>query len=240
MKAVGYIRVSTNKQAEDGNGLEAQEASIRDYCARQGLTLLDFARDEGVSGASGEAVRPGLAAVLAALEDGKAEALVVDKLDRLARDLVLQETIIMRLASKGVSVVATNMPELTGDDPTRVLIRQIFGAFSQYERALIRSRVLAGKAVKSALGGYVGGRPGFGWQVVDGQLVHEDTERAVLDRMLELKAEGMSMNGMAGVLNREGRPTRTGAPWSATTVRRILRRIEREAKRQIEAVENLR
>lgn len=227
MKAIGYIRVSTARQVEEGNGLASQEKAIRDYCARQGLEVVGMVRDEGVSGASGEAVRPGLAAVLAALEDGKAEALVVGRLDRLARDLVLQETIISRLAKRGISVVSVTEADLTGD-PTRDMIRQILGAVAQYDRAVIKSRLLAGKAIKSAAGGYVGGRPGFGWEVVDGHLVKNAAEQVILDRMRELKGEGMSMNGIAGVLNREGRASKTGAPWSATTVRRVLRRLVRE------------
>lgn len=227
MKAIGYIRVSTVEQAENGNGLAAQENAIFEYCARQGLEVVEVYRDEGTSGASGEAVRPGLASLLAALENGEAEALVVAKLDRLARDLILQETIVSRLAKKGVSVVSVSEPELMGD-PTRDMIRQILGAVSQYERALIKSRLRAGKAVKKAAGGYIGGRPAFGWKVEDGRLVHDSDEQRIIHRIKALQAEGFSLNGMAKRLNDEGYPSKMGTAWSATTVRRVIRRLSGE------------
>lgn len=226
MKAIGYIRVSTVEQAENGNGLAAQEKAIFEYCARQELEVVEMFRDEGTSGANGEAVRPGLASLLAALEEGKAEVLVIDTLDRLARDLILQETIIQRLARKGASVVAVKQPDLMGD-PTRDMIRQILGAVSQYERALIKSRLRAGKAIKKARGGYIGGRPAFGLKVEDGKIVQDPAEQRVIHRVRALVSEGYSLNAMAKALNEEGLVSKMGTKWSATTVRRVVKRLEK-------------
>src|SRR4051794_19306062 len=158
--AIGYLRVSTEEQVQ-GGGLEVQEQSIRRYCKEQGLRLIDVASDEGVSGSNGLDARVGLASALARLEGDAADCLVVYRLDRLARDFVLQELLVNRLRERGIAIRSVMEPDIdtNTDDPTKVLVRQILGAIGQYERALIRGRMQAGKLVKAARGGYVGGQP---------------------------------------------------------------------------------
>jgi DNA invertase Pin-like site-specific DNA recombinase len=172
--ALGYVRVSTTEQASDGHGLQAQEHAIREYTRERGLRLVAVYRDGGASGTLAD--RPALGEALAAVEGGNAETLIVARLDRLARDLVLQETVIGRLQAKGRQVVSVAEPDVGGDDPTRTLVRQVLGAIGQYERALIRARMMTGKAVKAANGGYVGGRPGYGQRAVDGELAENRDE----------------------------------------------------------------
>lgn len=228
MRAYGYTRLLTTVQIEDDFGREAQERVIFELASRQGLEILQVFHDEGSSGASGDAVRPGLAALLAALEDGGAEVVIVAGLDRLARDVVLQETICARLAKRGISLVSVAEPDVAAD-LTRTMIRQILGSVAEYERALIKSRMLAGKAVKASGGGYVGGRPAFGWRVKNGYLVQDPKEQKIMARMRDLKGAGMSLNGIAQTLNSEGSTSKMGTSWSATTVRRVIRRSERQA-----------
>src|SRR4051812_28580331 len=100
MRAFGYVRVSTSDQA-DGYGLEAQEAAIKTYCRAEGLRLVEILRDEGVSGSNGLDTREGLGVALARLEAGDGDLLVVSRLDRLARDLLVQETVLSRLQLRG-------------------------------------------------------------------------------------------------------------------------------------------
>ncbi len=95
MKALGYTRVSTDEQLH-GNGLDVQRQSIRRFCKAEGIKLVDVLSDEGVSGSNGLDHRVGLAAALARLEAGEANCLVVYRLDRLARDYVLQELLVTR------------------------------------------------------------------------------------------------------------------------------------------------
>ena len=125
-----------------GFGLEVQERAIKDYCKAAGLRLVGVLRDEGQSGSNGLEARVGLAKALAALKAGEASTLVVYRMDRLARDLILQETLVQRLRDQGTPVRSASEPDLDTDtdDPTKVLIRQIIGAVSQYERAVIRGR----------------------------------------------------------------------------------------------------
>src|SRR5450631_347777 len=95
-KVIGYTRVSTTEQVE-GFGLDVQEAAIRKYCKADGLHLVAMLTDQGQSGSNGLDDRLGLAEGLARIERGEASALVVYRLDRLARDLILQETLHERL-----------------------------------------------------------------------------------------------------------------------------------------------
>src|SRR4051794_5751627 len=86
MTVLGYARVSTAEQADNGHGLDAQEAAIRTECGRRGWVLLEVVRDEGISGRDLD--RPGVRTVLERIAAGEAGALVVAKLDRLSRSLV--------------------------------------------------------------------------------------------------------------------------------------------------------
>src|SRR5690242_12478196 len=94
MKLVGYLRVSTDRQAEEGLGLDVQEHAIRSWAKQEGHRISLWARDEGMSGSNGVETRVGLLDALGAIQSGAARGLVVYRLDRLARDLVLQEQLL--------------------------------------------------------------------------------------------------------------------------------------------------
>jgi DNA invertase Pin-like site-specific DNA recombinase len=222
-RALGYVRVSTAEQVE-GFGLDAQRDAIRRHCRTHGLRLLDVESDEGVSGSNGLDERHGLAAALAQLEAGNADVLVVARLDRLARSFVLQETIIERLQARGRTVVSVVQEDVSSDDPERVLVRQILGAIGQYESAVIRGRMAAGKAVKAAQGGYVGGRPGYGQRAEGRELVEDPDEAALVARVHELRAEGRSYRDICAVLDAEGFRPRRAARWQPAVVRNIATR----------------
>lgn len=223
-KVIGYLRVSTAEQM-DGYGLDVQEAAIRRYCKAERLRLVAIESDEGQSGSNGLNDRVGLGTALAAIERGDATALVVAKYDRLARDLVLQETVIGRLEATGHQVLSVSEPRMDdADDATRVLIRQVMGAFGQYEKALIRGRMMAGKAQKLASGGYGGGRPAYGLMATGGDLVPNPNETVVVGTVAHLRAAGQSYRAIATALAEAGLATRTGGPWDPAQVRRIAQR----------------
>lgn len=220
-RAIGYVRVSTIEQV-NGFGLDVQETAIRSYAKEHGYRLVDVARDEGLSGSNGLDTRKGLADALAALERGEAEALIVYRLDRLARDLIVQETTIARLQEAGVTLLSVTEPDIDSEDATRVLVRQVLGAIGQYERALIRSRMAAGRAAKAAKGGYAGGRPKFGYRAVAGELQPEPTEQAVIGFARKLRAEGKSIRQIAAALTEEGHKPKAGHVWHPPQVARLL------------------
>jgi len=232
MRVVGYLRVSTDRQAESGWGLDVQRAEIMVWAAREGHHIVSWERDEGVSGSNGLDTRVGLYGALGAIQDGSADGVVVHRLDRLARDLVLQETLLGTVWKYGGSVFSTVAgeaayldPEREQDDPSRRLSRQILGAVAEYERATIRLRLRAGKLAKKAQGGYIGGKVPFGFDLgPSGDLEPNQEEQRTIARMQELRDEGATMQRICDVLTEEGYQTKGGGRWQTATVGRILRR----------------
>jgi DNA invertase Pin-like site-specific DNA recombinase len=222
-RVIGYTRVSTAEQTE-GYGTEAQERAIRAYCRTHKVRLVDVASDQGLSGSNGLESRRGLAHALARLEAGEADAIVVSRLDRLARSYVLQETIIERLQAAGRSVISVSQDDVSSSDPERVLVRQILGSIGQYEAAVIRGRMAAGKAVKRAKGGYLGGNVEYGKRLEGDELVEDPDEVALIERVRTLHAEGHSFRQICDVLEVEGFKPRRASSWSPMVVRRIALR----------------
>lgn len=225
IRALAYVRVSTEEQVQ-GNGLAVQEQAIRRYCKSNRLRLVDIASDEGVSGSSGLDQRIGLASVLARLEAGEAACLVVYRLDRLARDFVLQELLVNRLRERGISIRSVMEPDIEtlSDDPTKVLVRQILGSIGQYERALIRGRMQAGKLIKAARGGYIGGQPGYGQRADDGELVSDTDEDEIIGMVTSLRQAGTSYRNIGAALTSAGFRPRRAKTWHPMVVRSIAER----------------
>lgn len=225
----GYVRVSTKNQVEDGQGLEVQEEQIRSWCDRHGHHLLAIHRDEGISGAKDSADRPGLARALTTLA-GSSEWLVVAKLDRLARTLTVQEAILAQAWRLGGRVAASDVGEIAQDDPDdpmRTAMRQMMGVFAQLERAMITSRMRAGRRMKESKGGYVGrGSPRLGQVAVGGELVADPDEQRAIARIVELDGEGLSLRQIAARLDEDGFRPKRGGRWHPTVVRRVLARVE--------------
>lgn len=132
-KAFAYLRVSGRGQIE-GDGFNRQEAAIRKYAATQDIRIVKIFREEGVSGTTELENRPALMELLEALASNGTKLVLIEKLDRLARDLMVQETIIGDLRKRSYELISVTEPDLLQHDPTRVLMRQIFGAIAQYEK----------------------------------------------------------------------------------------------------------
>ena len=231
MNVVSYIRVSTATQVEEGFGLEVQERAVADWAARHGHVITAQYVDAGVSGTKEAADRPGLASALAALEDGVGEALVVPKLDRLARHLTVQEAVLAQAWRHGGRVFAVDVGEILRDDPEdpmRTAMRQMVGVFAQLERAMIAARLRAGRRLKGAKGGYAFGAPRFGQVAEDKELAPEPEEQATIGRIIELRRRvpPASLREIARALEAEGRRTKRGGRWHPGTLGRIVGRIE--------------
>lgn len=227
MRAVAYARVSSDQQVE-GYGIDAQIAAARAWCRAHGVRLVAIAIDEGISGAADPADRHGLVDAIAHIRSKRADVLVVYRLDRLARDLVMQEQLLAEVHRAGGRVHSTSPSEdgvLEDDpgDPTRALIRMVLGAVAQYERSMIRLRTAAGKARKGDMGGYTGGRPPYGWRAREGELEPSPPEQAVVKRIRRLYHDGLSIRAIAAELNADGigRADR-GGQWQFEQVRRVL------------------
>lgn len=237
MKVIGYCRVSTDAQAERGVGLAVQEKALRTWCAREGYELAHLFRDEGESGSNGLDTRRGLYEAMLTLKELEGpKGLAVYRLDRLARDLILQESLLREVSKMGAHAFSTQASEaayLGGDDHNdaqRTMIRHILGAISQYERSLIHQRMSAGRALRRERGHYVGdGPPPYGFEVAaDDQgnkwLAPVPQEQAALERIRELRGEGASLRAIAAALDAEGYRPRRASEWSAQAVKLIVDR----------------
>lgn len=228
---IGYRRVSTTGQV-DRYGLVAQETDLKAYARsnRETVRLIRIETDGAKPGSLPPDERPGLLAALRAIERGEADGLLVPgDLDRLARQLTVQEGILGKIWSIGGVIHSTTRGEIPPDDPDdpmRTAIRQIMGVIAQLDRAMTAKRMRNGKKAKAATGGYAGfGSPEFGKRSVNGELVDDEDQAAVIARMRELRAEGIGYKAIADRLNSEGLKSKRGGSWHPQTVARVLGRL---------------
>jgi len=224
---VGYCRVSSPSQVEEGQGLAIQEKSIRRWVKEHGHRLIGIHRDEGVSGSVKESERDGLTEALAAIRYNGAEGLVVTSLDRLARTLTVQEAALQQVwAARGrvFTLDQGEVPQDDEDDPIRTFIGLVLGAVGQLERGLIARRLRRGRQHKAEQGGYAWGGPPFGYRAEGGELVPDPDEQAAVQRIVERRADGASLRQIAITLTAEGLAPKRGGAWHPQQVSRVLGR----------------
>jgi len=202
---VGYIRVSTDEQADSGLGLAAQRAAIEAECARRGWILIAV-HEDALSGKTLN--RPGMAAALADVEGGRASTIVVAKLDRLSRSLVDFASLMTRAQADRWNLVALDL----GIDLTTAageFMANVMASAAQWERRIIGQRTREALAVKRAQGVRLG-RPVL--------LAPE-----VAARIVAAHEGGAGWSAIARDLNADAVPTaHGGARWHASTVRAIV------------------
>ena len=211
-RAYGYLRVSTDAQADSGLGLEAQRSAITAAAGRLGLDLGDVFTDAGLSGALELEDRPGLFAAVNALKRG--ETLLVAKRDRLGRDVVAVAMLERLTARKGARIISAAGEGTEGTDAASMLQRRILDAFGEYERLIIGQRTKAALKAKRDRGERAGNIP-FGYSLnADGRTLDANAdEQHVIGLLRELKAAGYTLRQIADELNRQGFTTRRGTAW---------------------------
>jgi site-specific DNA recombinase len=231
---IAYLRVSTEEQHL---GPEAQRKQIELWAARQETTVAAWHMDQGISGAAGIDQRPGLADALNDLRARHAGWLVVAKRDRLARDVYLVGAIDKVIRASGAKLASADGAPL-GDEPAEVMQRQIGDVFAQYERAIIAARTKAALAVKRARGERIGNIP-YGWRSAPDGAHHEPRtcptdcsgclhitrcpdEQTIIGAARALRARGITLRGIASLLDLEGFKTRKGTPFTHMQVTKML------------------
>lgn len=209
VRVVGYVRVSTEEQADSRAGLESQRTEIASECERRSWVLLEVYADEGVSGRSLNG-RHALSKAVGAVESGEADALMVAKLDRLSRSLLDFAALMARANKDGWNLVALDL----GIDlatPAGEFMANVMASAAQWERRIIGQRTRDALAQKRAAGVRLGRPPVLPDEVVS--------------RILAEREEGESLRAIAARLNADGIPTaHGGARWYGSTVRSVLAR----------------
>ena len=219
IEAFAYIRVSGESQVEK-DGPERQRRVIASWAKRNKAIVLKEFADLGVSGTTQWEARPAMLLMFNQLvaSGGQPPVVVVERPDRLARDLIAGELILQRLRQLGVRVVlAENGQDLTSDDsPTGRLVRQILGAVAEFDRASITLKLRNSRANKRKLTGKCEGRLFYG------QKPGEEGGLAIISAG---KKEKKSLSEIARLLQRSGFQTRLGGPWSRSSIAKIIKRL---------------
>lgn len=219
-KAIAYVRVSTEKQADAGLSLEAQKAKVTAYAGLYDLELVEVIVDAGVSAKSLN--RPGLDRALAMLKSGKAEALVVVKLDRLTRSVRDLGDLVERYFASGKAALLSVSEQIDTRSAGGRLVLNVLASVSQWEREAIGERTAAVMQFKASQGEYTGGAAPYGFRVEAGQLVEVEAEQLVVTAARELRAAGLSLAKVSAALAARGLLTRTGKVFAPVQVSRLI------------------
>lgn len=221
-RTVAYIRVSTDKQADKGFSLEAQRAKVEAYASLYDLNLVEVVVDAGVSAKTLD--RPGLKRALGMLKAGQADALLVVKLDRLTRSVVDLGALVDTYFAAGKWALLSVGEQIDTRSAAGRLVLNVLASVSQWEREAIGERTSAAMQHKASQGEFTGGAAPYGYQVAeDGvRLVEVAAEQAVLEEARTLRAAGMSLRAVAAELDRMGMRSRSGKPFAAVQVARMV------------------
>lgn len=227
MKAIAYVRVSTEEQAQHGVSLDAQEERVRAYCTMAGLELVAVLREEGVSGAKPLGARPRGLQLIDAVKAREAEHVVALKLDRLFRDAAdaLVQTKAWDVAGVSLHLVDMGGQTLNTGSAMGRMFLTMTAAFAELERNLISERTKAALQYKKAHGDRLGA-PAMGFRVENGEAVEDPQEVETVRYIVQLRGEGLTLQVIADRLNAEGRPTKRGGKWYPKTVADVVSRAK--------------
>jgi DNA invertase Pin-like site-specific DNA recombinase len=213
-KAYGYLRVSGRGQVH-GDGFPRQRLAIKGYAAQHDIKIVQVFEEKGITGTKDLEDRPALSALMLALQANGVTVILVEALHRLARDLMIQESILADFKRQGFTIISVTEPDLCSDDPSRKLMRQVMGAFFEYEKTMIVIKLRGARQRMKARTGRCEGSKPYG---------HYPGEQAVLDRITASHAEGQPFLRIAANLNADGLKPRRGTRWHAWSVNKILSR----------------
>jgi DNA invertase Pin-like site-specific DNA recombinase len=214
-----YLRVSGMGQI-DGDGFTRQSEAITRYASANGMTILETFKEAGVSGTKELEHRPALLELSAAIDSGDVRVVLIEALNRLARDLMVQETILSDFRKRGITVISVSEPDLCSGDPSRTLMRQIFGAIAEYDKSMLVLKLRGARQRMKARTGHCEGSKPFG---------AAESHRGTIERILTLRGAGMAVDTIADTLNVEGLKSKTGGSWYGSSVRNVILRERRTA-----------
>ena len=226
-RAMGYVRVSSARQVDEGNSIDSQIASIQQYARDRGINLLsrDIVIDDGVSGGIPLWDRAGGKRLLKKVESGRFEHLIVINLDRLFRIVSDAIHTVDDLHEEGIGLHVINFSGQSLDSRTPMgrFFLTIVASFSELERGLISERTREGMAyLKDNHMRFT--RSMYGWDVMpDGTIRPNWKEQNHIDYMVWMRKNGMSAHAIAKANNEKGKRGKNGGKWAAGTVLSVTR-----------------
>jgi DNA invertase Pin-like site-specific DNA recombinase len=216
--AVAYLRTSSAANVgDDKDSAKRQRAAITGYAQRADFDLVDEFSDPGVSGTDPIAERPGFSRLLDRIEGNGVRTVIVEDASRFARDLITQELGILALIKRGVRVLTANGDDLTDDsDPARKMMRQVAGAFAEYEKARIVAKLKAARDRVKAERGKCEGRKSY---------AEMNPEMVALAKQLRRKPRNgkrMTYTAISRELEKRGYLNLAGKPFDSMSIKRMV------------------
>lgn len=220
MKAFGYLRVSGSSQVE-GDGFRRQEEEIRAYCKTNSVELVKVYQEEAVSGTSDETARPAFQEMITAILKNGVRTIIVEGLDRLAREYRIQETLLIYLASKGITLInartGENVTEAISGDPMRKALIQIQGVFAELEKNLLVKKLRTAREAKKEETGKCEGRKSY-----------EEANPELADYIKKLyrkprNGKRKTLQAIIDQLNSEGIKTLSNKEWTRANLHHALK-----------------
>jgi DNA invertase Pin-like site-specific DNA recombinase len=215
--AIAYLRTSSAANV-GGDSDVRQRLAIEGYAKAHGIEVVQEFYDAAVSGADPVESRPGFAAMLDRIEGNGVRMVIVEDASRFARDLVAQELGVLVMQQRGVRVVTSNGDDLTNTtDPARVMMRQVAGAFAQYEKARLVGKLRSARDRKSAEAG----------KRIEGQKGFKGHKPEIYDALRAIQAEqpNATLRALADALAARGFVSRNGQTFAPNQITRLLSRL---------------
>lgn len=211
LQAVAYLRTSSAANV-DGDSQTRQLVAIRAYAKAAGIEIVGTYTDDAVRGDNSIESRPGFAEMMQRLLSNGVRTIIVETASRFARDLIVQEVGFEMLKDRGINLIAADKPDAFLDDgPTAVLIRQVLGAVSQFEKSMLVSKLRGARERKRATGAKVEGRK---------RLAEARPETTALAK--EMHRAGSSLREISAELFADGHANSKGRPFSPQSVANML------------------
>ena len=217
MAIYGYVRVSTQRQADEGESLAVQRRQIVGYATMKGFDAPKFFIEEGVSGTKPLIERPAGEELLAGLQRG--DVIICAKLDRMFRSALDALTMVKEFKDKGVSLHLIDLGGDVAGNGISKLFFTIISAVAEAERDRIVQRILDVKSDQRRRGRHLGGKRPFGYQVSEaGDLIEDAGEQAAIRKIDAMRKAGASLRSIQEALAEDGHKV------SHVSINRILKR----------------
>jgi len=218
-KAYGYIRVSGKSQI-DGDGFKRQEKAIKEYAKVSNFKIETIFKEKAVSGTLDETERPAFQEMISMILKNGIRTIIIEGMDRLARDLQIQTTLIAYLASKNITLISArtdqDITEAVMSDPMKRALVQIQGVFSELEKNLLVRKLSSARNRKKAEPGKCEGRKSY----------HESNPELIAEikrlRRKPRKGKRLSLNKTLESLNNSGFTTTAGKPFTLSILKNII------------------